>query len=1016
MPSGGSSGGGPVAGEGRVNVVCFGQQNWHYCWTGKQQLLSRMAARGHRVLYVDPTWLGTRHRGFVPPRAAGSTPGLQRVGPGDLHVLTYEFVRLLRHRGNVWRWPRVIRRTVAELGMDDPVSLALRPPARELVERLDPRGRVYYAVDEHTAFGDRTEAERRRIRAREEAIVQDSDLVLGVSPRLHARFRTLHPRSVFLPNGADLEHFSPETLAAAEPHPGVEALEPGPVMVFVGQVDDRMDQALLRATVRRIPDLRIVLAGRVKPGTDVSSLEAEPRIHLLGYVPYADLPSVLGRADVCAVPYVVNELTRSCNPLKVFEYLATGLPVVSTPLDALEWCSDVVRLAADHDAFADQVEAALHTGEAGREARLARARAHGWSARVDELEARLEEAASLDARRRAARGAPPDPRFDGDRMGASARAVMAITNGIGRVLGAGRSVARRVGLRSPDRLRILVVRRTRLGDLVVFLPTLRALRAHHPRARIELAVQPEARGMVDTLLEGTGLVDAVITLEFLARPGVAGRIRGAVALAGRGYDLLVTGAGYSLIRGAFFCGAPRSVGVDDGQPLQRHLSRRLPLDPFRHEAENHLALMDALGGLTLGPDRAPRLPAPSPARTAAARARLGLDERDRVVIVHAGAQKPSRRWPAERFRMLVEGLLRAHPDRTVFFTGTGEEVGAVEGILEEVEPELRSRARSVAGGTDLPELMALLGSAALVVCGDTGILHLARALGRPLLALLGPENDQRWGPHPAGRAPATALRHPVPCAPCKRWDCPPLYCLRSLSVDAALVAAEALLDGVPPLPVRVPAWARGHGEAVPRATEPEVAHGVDARREPEGWAALAEAGHAVPRLEVRLHPGGGPPGDGPGGAGGGGTPSRDELARRLGWPERFLRAPGSGPEEGGLGTETAGVGAGPEVDLVLFAPRLDRWSPERLHAEVAALVREPGLALAGRGGWVRVPGGPLPPDVPRDGFVARASALDPRRPTGDGTGPGPDELHRLREAVGRLPGTGPAGPLGAGSA
>jgi ADP-heptose:LPS heptosyltransferase/glycosyltransferase involved in cell wall biosynthesis len=993
-----------------VNLVCFGQQNWHYCWTGKQQLLTRLAERGHRILYVDPTWLGTREPGFVPPRATGSEPGLHQVGPGDLHVLTYGFARLLRHRGNVWRWPRVIRRTLEELDLPRPTCLALRPGARPLVEHLDPRGVVYYAVDEMTAFGDRSEGERREIRRKEEAMLRRADVAVGVSPRLHARFRTVHPRSRLLPNGADLEHFSPGSLAAAELHPALRDLPDGPTLVFVGQVDDRLDQELVVACARAIPELRVVLAGRVRRDVDVSALEREARVHLLGYVPYEELPSVLRAGDVCAVPYRVNELTRSCNPLKVFEYLATGLPVVSTPLDALAWCADVVRLASDREEFVDGVRDALRHGTEGREARLDRARSSGWDARVDDLEEILEEAAQVDDHRRAARAAPPDPRFAGDRMGRAGSAMLLATGALGRSL----SLARRGAALLPGRprsRRILVARRTRLGDLVVFLPTLEALRGRYPEARIELAVQPGADGMARTLLRDRGLVDEVLAPDFLSRPRARDRIRGAFAFAGRGYDLLLSGAGYSVMRAAFFCGAPLSVGLDDGQPLQRHLDRRIPLDPFRHEAENHLAVAEAAGGAPLGPSRAPRVPTPPPEATGAVLGELGLDAEVSYAVVHPGAQKPSRQWPAERFTRLLEGLLEARPELRVVVTGTAGEAARVRGVVQGLDPLHRGRCRPAAGATDLEGLIALLAGASLVVCGDTGVLHLARALGRPLLALLGPENDARWGPHPGGGAPTIALREPVPCAPCKRWDCAPLYCLRSVRVEAAEEAALELLDAGGPAPTHVEGWARGHGARLGQGP-PLPVHGVERRGTRRSWTALAEAGHGIPVVEVRS-----------------GERREDvqALARRLAWPAAFLRMPGQG--------ESAG-GARPE--LLVLAPDLDRWPPGRLEAEAGALMRWPALGVAGRDGARRNPAGPLSPDGATWGVTVRASALahlsgpggaaappGPEQPAGpadgsspDGTRPAdpelpPGELRRVREALALLPerlrpGDGPA--------
>ncbi|MGH7504541.1 MAG: glycosyltransferase [Longimicrobiales bacterium] len=381
----------------RRNIICFGQQNWDYCWTGKQQLMSRLAARGHRVLYVDPTWAPAAHtsadrwRALAPVR---NRHGLRHVGPGDLFVFTYSYSPLLPWRLVARRWPRVVRTLARALAFETPIAIALRPPAASLLAALRPAASIYYAVDEMTAFGDRSEQERRAVRAQEDAILGQVDLALAVSERLHRRFLEVQPRSYFLPNGADLEHFAPARLDRIDPHPAVAGL-PRPRIGFVGQVDERLDQALLAAVARMRPGWQVVLAGRVKQGVDVARIEAKPNIHLIGYQDYQLLPAILREVDVCVVPYRSTELTESCNPLKVFEYLATGRPVVATPIEGLHWCRDVIGFADTAETFVQRIEEALAgTGE-NRAARLALAAANGWNARVDVLEQRMEQALAI---------------------------------------------------------------------------------------------------------------------------------------------------------------------------------------------------------------------------------------------------------------------------------------------------------------------------------------------------------------------------------------------------------------------------------------------------------------------------------------------------------------------------------------------------------------------------------------------------------------------------------------------
>src|SRR5690606_23937573 len=116
------------------------------------------------------------------------------------------------------------------------------------------------------------------------------------------------------------------------PHPAIAPL-PRPRVGFVGQIDERMDQALVVSLAPRLatrqPAGSGVLAGRVKEGVDLSRLTAEPNVHLVGFVPYDALAGVYRELDVGLVPYVISPLTQACNPLKVYEYLAADLAVVA---------------------------------------------------------------------------------------------------------------------------------------------------------------------------------------------------------------------------------------------------------------------------------------------------------------------------------------------------------------------------------------------------------------------------------------------------------------------------------------------------------------------------------------------------------------------------------------------------------------------------------------------------------------------------------------------------------------
>ncbi|MGE3509091.1 MAG: glycosyltransferase family 9 protein [Vicinamibacterales bacterium] len=800
-----------------MQVVCFGQQNWDYCWTGKQHLMVGLARRGHQVLYVDPDSIETptrrdRWRALAPVATGVS---LRRTPDGVL-IHTHVHAPPLRYRLNQWRRPAILSSTLERLGFNDPVVLTLHPSAAPLAATVRSRARVHYAVDESTAFPNLSPAEREQLRAFEEQLIRSADVVLGISPRLVARLGARHPRTYLQPSGAAVEAFAPGRLAALEGHPDLVSL-PAPRLGVIGQIDERVNQPLVVTLARSRRDWQFVLVGRVKPGVDVSTLLAEPNIHLIGYIAYEQLPSVMRELDVGLVPYVLNDLTQSCSPLKVYEYLAAGLPVVSSPLDGLGDCRHVVSVASSADEFGRAVVDALREPSGRRQERLMAAASVSWVARVTDLELRLDQAIRVSlampmrqpaeaVKGRAAACLPGQNASAGPEDSVAnlyagegppslkSRLAFSATRAAGWLYYALRVAARAVAGRRPLLVhRILVARQCRLGDLVAFGPTLAALRARYPAAHIELGVQPGA----PVSLVDRSLVDEIRTMEPLDLLPAWRRVAGHARLFALGFDLVISGAGFMLMRDAFYTGAPRLVGLDDGHPLQAWNTTRVPYDVTRHEAENNLALVQALGQTWRGAASVPVVVPSNAARNgtwSGLSREIGIPSEAPFVVLHTGAQKPSRRWPAERFAELTARLLAADARLFVVFTGTSAETGLVRSVVEAVPDDVRDRARMAAGRTSFDALQAIVLQSRVIVSNDTGMMHLARAMGAPLVALLGPENPRRWGPHPFGRAPAIALRYAVPCAPCLKWDCSELYCLRRLPVDEVFDAVTSLLQ------------------------------------------------------------------------------------------------------------------------------------------------------------------------------------------------------------------------------
>jgi glycosyltransferase involved in cell wall biosynthesis len=376
--------------EGR-DIVCLGFGEWDAeLWTNQQHLMARLARR-NRVLFLEslglrqPRLAGrdlSRMARRVARAAAGSRPvdGLHVLSP--LVVPLHGRPRIRDVNAALLR--AQVGRAARGLGFERPLLWSYVPQAEWLVEALRPAAVVYHCVDDIAA---QKGVQAAAFRGAEARFAARADLVLASAPALAERMRTLNDRVFYAPNVADTERFA-TALEEGPTDPALAAL-PRPRIVFTGAVvATKLDLGLLEGVARARPGWSIALVGPVgagDPHTDISALERLPNVHLLGSRPYAALPEVLRGADVALVPYAINDLTRSVFPMKVYEYLAAGLPVVTTPLPALAGAAGVA-VAADAPATVAAVERALaEDGPQARRERSEAARGHSWEARLDEI-------------------------------------------------------------------------------------------------------------------------------------------------------------------------------------------------------------------------------------------------------------------------------------------------------------------------------------------------------------------------------------------------------------------------------------------------------------------------------------------------------------------------------------------------------------------------------------------------------------------------------------------------------
>jgi len=380
--------------KGRV-IVCVGSA-WDYDPTCKHQVM-RLLARDNVIIWIN--YHGTRRPSATRADFGAVLSTLRRVArgaepvsesmvqvtplviPGARRAAT----RAMHRRLLIAQIRRAIRSVRQAAGR--PVQVwTFAPDVPFLVGQFGEECFVYYCTDEYREFACLDRA----------TLAAGEDALLATSRRLWERKRRRRHDAALALHGVDYEHFA-EAWRTPAPLPDDVADLSGPVFGFFGLIHHWIDVALIAEVARLRPAHNFVMIGDRR--VDASALAALPNVRMLGRRSYAELPAYCRAFAAGLMPFAVNEMTRFVNPIKMYEYLAAGLPVISTPLPEAERFGGPVRIAAGAAAFAAACDrAAAEATTVDRAAISARVADRTWTNVAEEVSGIVEAGA---ARRRA---------------------------------------------------------------------------------------------------------------------------------------------------------------------------------------------------------------------------------------------------------------------------------------------------------------------------------------------------------------------------------------------------------------------------------------------------------------------------------------------------------------------------------------------------------------------------------------------------------------------------------------
>lgn len=360
-------------------VVVLSGVRWDFLWQRHQTVATLFARAGYPTAFVETTGLATPGPSALPKvwsRVRRSGSGLAGDGgPFVYSPLVFPpTLRVFRAANRRLLLPRVARDLKGAVG-ENPIVVAY-PPTRttlDLISALSPRLVLYDRADDYEHFPHVP----KDIASTERELLARADLVSCTSKPLLEETRRLRPDASLSGPAVDYDRFA----ALQEPPP---AVPPRTVCFFGDAGRGRVDFGVLRAIARA--GFRLRLVGALDPAE--RHLADEPGVEYLGEVSHGLLPAALAGVDAFVLPYRINGLTKALSPAKTYECLATGRPVVASPLPALQELSGHVYLADGPEGFVGTLRNLPETDERVR-ARGRLARENSWPVRFQEIEASI---------------------------------------------------------------------------------------------------------------------------------------------------------------------------------------------------------------------------------------------------------------------------------------------------------------------------------------------------------------------------------------------------------------------------------------------------------------------------------------------------------------------------------------------------------------------------------------------------------------------------------------------------
>jgi len=386
------------------NIIYFGPGKWEGMWRNRHHLMNGLA-RSNRVLYVEPyiflkqlreqvSGQGGNHRELF---QALQEPRITNIRPNLYIYHTPLYVpisgRFPLNRLTLWAWNVRLKMTLARLGFRRPIIWLSLPFMVDFVGCFNEKLAIYHVVDDYLAYQGTTDEQRRRTEVLEQKMLKKADLVFVVSDKLLETKGAFNAHTYKVANAVDYDSYDRALQSNGAPPVDIAHIR-RPIIGYSGLISCRLDLPLLEKIAVKGQDLSLVLLGTVDDRgckAEIRALKRLKNVHFLGLKTFHYVPFYVKEFDVCVIPYAICEETKSLSALKLYDFFATGKPLVTTEFPGVSEFEDLIYVSQSQESFMRNIRTAIQDKDSALiERRRHIASQNTWEQRVNQLSHLIE--------------------------------------------------------------------------------------------------------------------------------------------------------------------------------------------------------------------------------------------------------------------------------------------------------------------------------------------------------------------------------------------------------------------------------------------------------------------------------------------------------------------------------------------------------------------------------------------------------------------------------------------------